>query len=116
VRQNAIFQFINQLLIYQKSNTKHCGMVTNIFKVFNAFFKDVESQTYKIQYRVMLAKYRGRTACDQCQGTRLRPDADYVKIGNKSIGDLLQMTIKNLYEHFQSLKIDKKDTEIAIEF
>lgn len=83
------------------------------FQGIHAFFKDVESQTYKIQYRVMLAKYRGRTACDQCQGTRLRPDADYVKIGNKSIGDLLQMTIKHLYEHFQSLKIDKKDTEIA---
>ena len=83
------------------------------FQGIHAFFKDVESQTYKIQYRVMLAKYRGRTACDQCNGTRLRPDADYVKIGNKSIGDLLQMTIKHLYEHFQSLKIDKKDTEIA---
>jgi excinuclease ABC subunit A len=83
------------------------------FQGIHAFFKDVESQTYKIQYRVMLAKYRGRTACDQCNGTRLRPDTDYVKIGNKSIGDLLQMTIKHLYEHFQSLKIDKNDTEIA---
>lgn len=77
------------------------------------FFKDVESQTYKIQYRVMLAKYRGRTACDQCNGTRLRPDTEYVKIGDKSIGDLLQMTIKNLYEHFAQMKTDKHDTQIA---
>jgi excinuclease ABC subunit A len=99
------------------------------FQGINAFFKDVESQTYKIQYRVMLAKYRGRTACDQCGGTRLRPDTEYVKVGNKSIGDLLQMTIKNLYEHFQSLspspngegsssktnrvRLDKHDTQIA---
>ena len=83
------------------------------FQGINAFFKDVESQTYKIQYRVMLAKYRGRTACDQCNGTRLRPDSEYVKVGDKSLGDLLQMTIKNLYEHFQQLKIDKHDTQIA---
>ncbi|HNY54849.1 MAG TPA: excinuclease ABC subunit A, partial [Chitinophagales bacterium] len=52
------------------------------FQGINAFFKDVESQTYKIQYRVMLAKYRGRTACDQCGGTRLRPDTEYVKVGD----------------------------------
>ncbi len=83
------------------------------FQGIRDFFKDVESQTYKIQYRVMLAKYRGRTACDQCNGTRLRPDADYVKVGDKSIGDLLQMTIKNLYEHFAQLKTDKHDTQIA---
>jgi excinuclease ABC subunit A len=83
------------------------------FQGINAFFKDVESQTYKIQYRVMLAKYRGRTACDQCGGTRLRPDTEYVKVGEKSIGDLLQMTIKNMYEHFRLLKIDKHDTQIA---
>lgn len=70
------------------------------FEGINAFFKDIESQTYKIQYRVMLSKYRGRTACDQCHGTRLRPDTEYVKIAGKSIGDLLQMTIKNLHAHF----------------
>jgi excinuclease ABC subunit A len=83
------------------------------FLGIKAFFKDVESQTYKIQYRVMLAKYRGRTACDQCNGTRLRPDADYVKIAGRSIGDLLQMTVKNLYEYFQQYKPDKHDAEIA---
>jgi excinuclease ABC subunit A len=77
------------------------------------FYKDVELQTYKIQYRVMLAKYRGRTACDQCGGTRLRPDAEYVKVGDKSLGDLLQMTIKGLHEHFVQLSTDKHDTQIA---
>ncbi|HNE49489.1 MAG TPA: excinuclease ABC subunit UvrA [Chitinophagales bacterium] len=83
------------------------------FKGINAFFKDVESQTYKIQYRVLLAKYRGRTTCDDCQGTRLRPDAEYVKVGNKTIGVLLQMTIKQLHEHFSQLKFEKTDLKIA---
>ena len=71
------------------------------FQGINAFFKDVESQTYKIQYRVLLARYRGKTKCDECNGTRLRSDTEYVKIASKSIGDLLEMPIKNLYEHFQ---------------
>ncbi|MEZ5053582.1 MAG: excinuclease ABC subunit UvrA [Chitinophagales bacterium] len=70
------------------------------FQGIHAFFKDVESQTYKIQYRVMLSKYRGRTACDTCNGTRLRADTEYVKIADKSIGELLQMSIKDLYAHF----------------
>src|SRR5690606_3060869 len=55
------------------------------FDGLNAFFKDVESQTYKIQYRVMLSRYRGKTVCPECQGTRLRKDATYVKLGGKSI-------------------------------
>ena len=83
------------------------------FLGIKAFFKDIESQTYKIQYRVMLAKFRGRTACDQCNGTRLRPDTEYVKIADKSIGNLLQMNIKNLFEHFQQYKPSKQDTQIA---
>ena len=83
------------------------------FLGIHAFFKDVESQTYKIQYRVMLSKYRGRTACNTCNGTRLRPDAEYVKMDNKSMGDLLQMTIKELHDHFKQIKIDKQDIKIA---
>lgn len=83
------------------------------FQGINAFFKDVEAQTYKIQYRVMLAKYRGRTNCDECNGTRLRPDTEYVKIAKLSIGELLQMSIKQLYEHFNSLKLDANDAKIA---
>lgn len=83
------------------------------FLGIHAFFKDIESQTYKIQYRVMLAKYRGRTACNTCNGTRLRPDTEYVKIDDKTIGDLLQMTIKDLYAHFQQLILDTHDTKIA---
>lgn len=83
------------------------------FQGIRAFFKDVESQTYKIQYRVMLAKYRGRTACDQCNGTRLRPDAAYVKISGKSIGELLLMTIRQLHAHFTAMQLDTHDNSIA---
>ena len=91
------------------------------FQGINAFFKDVESQTYKIQYRVMLSKYRGRTDCNDCNGTRLRRDTDYVKISGKSIGELLQMTIKHLHEHFSQLAdttksesaLSKADQQIA---
>ena len=54
----------------------------------NDFFKDVESQSYKIQYRVMLSRYRGKTICPDCHGKRLRPEANYVKINGKSITDL----------------------------
>ncbi|HRH57815.1 MAG TPA: excinuclease ABC subunit UvrA [Chitinophagales bacterium] len=98
---------------FTKEQYKTLWTGNQYFHGIHDFFKDVESQTYKIQYRVMLAKYRGRTACDQCNGTRLRPDTEYVKIGDKSIGDLLQMTIKNLHEHFAQLKTDKHDTQIA---
>ncbi len=83
------------------------------FLGIKAFFKDVESQTYKVQYRVMLSKYRGRSECDECHGTRLRLDAQYVKVADKSIGELLQMTIKELYAHFQQYQPDKHDAEIA---
>lgn len=98
---------------FTKEQYKTLWTGNQYFHGIHDFFKEVESQTYKIQYRVMLAKYRGRTACDQCNGSRLRPDTDYVKVGDKSIGDLLQMTIKNLYEHFEQLKIDKHDMQIA---
>ncbi|HRB68507.1 MAG TPA: hypothetical protein PLC92_00245 [Chitinophagales bacterium] len=69
----------------------------------NAFFKEVESQTYKIQYRVMLSKYRGRTNCGQCDGTRLRLDTNYVKVGDKSIGELLQLSVIELFNFFQEI-------------
>ncbi|MEZ5025830.1 MAG: excinuclease ABC subunit UvrA [Chitinophagales bacterium] len=85
------------------------------FQGINAFFKDVESQTYKIQYRVLLARYRGKTKCDECNGTRLRSDTEYVKIASKSIGDLLEMPIKNLYEHFQQFFQENPSTRIISE-
>ncbi len=67
-----------------------------VFPGINGFFKWVESQSYKIQYRVMLARYRGRTVCPRCHGHRLRPDAEYVKIAGKSISELVDMQVADL--------------------
>jgi excinuclease ABC subunit A len=65
------------------------------FDGLNDFFKMVEENTYKIQYRVMLSRYRGKTICPECQGTRLRKDANYVKVAGKSISELVLMPIES---------------------
>ncbi|MCO5229947.1 MAG: excinuclease ABC subunit UvrA [Chitinophagales bacterium] len=77
------------------------------------FFDDVESQTYKIQYRVLLSRYRGRALCPECKGTRIRKEAQYVKINNCNIGELLSMTILELHEWFGNLSLSKYDRQIA---
>ena len=66
------------------------------FDGINTFFKEIESQSYKIQYRVMLSRYRGKTLCPDCKGTRLRKDASYVKVGEKSIQELMLTPVKHL--------------------
>jgi len=63
------------------------------FAGLDAFFKELEEQTYKIQYRVMLSRYRGKTTCPECKGSRLRKDASYVKIAEKSIIDVVLMPL-----------------------
>lgn len=83
------------------------------FMGINDFFKDVESQSYKIQYRVMLSRYRGKTVCPDCHGKRLRPEANYVKINGKSITDLATMSISSLKEFFTNLKLSESESFIA---
>ena len=83
------------------------------FQGINDFFKEVESQTYKIQYRVMLSRYRGKTVCPDCHGKRLRPEASYVKVGGKSITDLVSMPISELKKFFQTIKLSESDATIA---
>ena len=83
------------------------------FKGLNKFFKFLESKTHKIQYRVMLSRYRGRTDCPECQGTRLRNDAAFVKIGDKSITDLVLMPVGKLIVFFDSLKLTGQEGKIA---
>ena len=83
------------------------------FMGINDFFKDVESQSYKIQYRVMLSRYRGKTVCPDCHGKRLRPEANYVKINGKSITDLATMSISSLKEFFTDLKLSESESSIA---
>ena len=77
------------------------------------FFNYVETQSYKIQYRVMLSRYRGKTICPECHGTRLRRQAQYVKVGGKSITDLVLMPLDELKVFFDHLKLDETDSKIA---
>ena len=83
------------------------------FGGINDFFKYVESQTYKIQYRVMLARYRGKTVCPDCNGTRLRKDASYVKINGKSIIDLVLMPVTEVQKFFRSVKLNDYENQVA---
>ena len=79
----------------------------------DAFFEMLKENQYKIQYRVMLSRYRGKTNCPVCHGTRLKPEADYVKIGGRSITDLVQMPVIRLKEWFSQLELDSHDQEIG---
>ena len=79
----------------------------------DAFFQMVRENQYKIQYRVMLARYRGKTTCPTCHGTRLKPEADYVKIGGRSITNLVQMPIVRLKEWFDHLELTEQEQEIG---
>ncbi len=79
----------------------------------NSFFEWISSQQHKIQYRVMLARYRGKTICPECHGTRLRRDASYVKIGSRSITELVIMSVADLLNWFEALQLDERETAIA---
>jgi len=83
------------------------------FSGINAFVAELESQTYKIQYRVMLSRFRGRTTCPDCRGSRLRKDASYVKVGGMSITDLVLMPIKDVILFFNEVDINEHDRSIA---
>ncbi len=83
------------------------------FKGLDAFFAMLEENTYKIQYRVMLSRYRGKTLCPDCRGTRLRPDASYVKIGGKSIIDLVLMPLEKALQFFEDISLDGQEQVIA---
>jgi excinuclease ABC subunit A len=85
----------------------------NHFKGLNSFFAFLEEQTYKIQYRVMLSRYRGKTICPECRGTRLRGDAAYVKVGGKSITDVVLMPVKQNLDFFNRLMLNDQETTIA---
>ena len=83
------------------------------FHGINDFFSELEEKTYKIQNRVMLARYRGRTTCPTCDGGRLRPQANYVKVGNSSITDLIDLPLDELSDFFNGLKLNEYDGKIA---
>ena len=79
----------------------------------DTFFKMLEENQYKIQYRVMLARYRGKTICPTCHGTRLKKEANYVKVGGKSISELVDLPIHELQAFFRTLELDEHDATIA---
>ena len=86
-------------------NDEVCGI--------DGFFKYIESKIYNIQYRVLLARYRGKTTCPHCNGTRLKTEASYVKINNKSISDLVKIPVKDLKHWFDALELTEHDEQIA---
>ncbi len=94
----------NKKLVWE-GNTHFIGI--------NSFFKKIEKKNYKIQNRVLLSRYRGKTLCDSCQGTRLNEASNFVKINGKSLGDLLKLSIGELYDFFQNLNLSKHDNKIA---
>lgn len=83
------------------------------FEGLTAFFAYLETQTYKIQYRVMLSRFRGRTVCPDCRGTRLRKDASYVKVAGKSITDIVLMPVDEALNFFSTLTLQKSEAKIA---
>jgi excinuclease ABC subunit A len=83
------------------------------FEGLDAFFMHIEEQTYKIQYRVMLSRYRGKTTCPDCEGTRLRKDANYVKVANKSLSEVVTMPLVEAQLFFEKIRLSENDRQIA---
>ena len=83
------------------------------FTGLHAFFKELEEKNYKIQNRVMLSRYRGKTKCYSCKGKRLRTEANYVQVGGKTISDLVDLSIKKLIPFFDDLQLSDYDTVVA---
>ncbi len=83
------------------------------FEGLNGFFKELEAKSYKIQNRVMLSRYRGKTLCGTCYGKRLRPEANYVKVAGKSISDLVELPIEEIRDFFSNLDLNEHDTKVA---
>ena len=94
-----------QIAVLWKGNSYFTGITP--------FFKKIEAKNYKIQNRVLLSRYRGKTKCFQCGGSRLKDEATYVKIGDKSLPDLLQISIDELALFFDSLNLENQDQEIS---
>ncbi|MCD7710791.1 MAG: excinuclease ABC subunit UvrA [Porphyromonadaceae bacterium] len=84
-----------------------------LFHGIHDFFRMVEENQYKIQYRVMLARYRGKTLCPTCHGGRLKPEAQYVRVGGKSISELVECSIDELRRFFGELRLDSSDALVA---
>ena len=89
------------------------GTGDNEWKGIDGFFAWIQSKAYAIQYRVLQARYRGKTVCPTCHGSRLKPQADYVKVGGKTISELVRIPVKDLAQWFHDLHLDETDAQIA---
>ncbi len=89
------------------------GDGTSRFPCIDNFFRMVEENQYKIQYRVMLARYRGKAECPACHGSRLKEAASYVKVGGKTVGEIVKMPVDELLDFFNCLTLDEHDSKIA---
>ncbi len=83
------------------------------FEGLNRFFKSLEEQSYKIQYRVMLSRYRGKTTCPECEGTRLKKEASYVRVGGKAVSDLVNQPVDQLADYFHNLQLSDHDKIVS---
>jgi excinuclease ABC subunit A len=83
------------------------------FQGLNDFFRELEEKNYKIQNRVMLSRYRGKTKCHACRGKRLRPEASYVKINGKTVSELVDLPIKHLVTFFKNMELNVYEQQIA---
>jgi len=83
------------------------------WKGIDGFFEWIKSKSYSIQYRVILARYRGKTVCPVCHGTRLKPQAGYVRVGGINISQMVRMPVKDLRQWFLNLQLDQTDAQIA---
>ena len=101
---------------YFELDTKHQQLLwtgNTHFTGLNDFFSELESKAYKVQNRVMLSRYRGKTKCSICKGKRLRTEANYVKVSGASITDLVELSLKDLITFFKTIKLNSKEKEIA---
>lgn len=108
-----IFAPYYQLTQQQKDFLWHGddGVPDNV--CIDRFFDMLRENQYKIQYRVMLSRYRGKTVCPVCHGTRLKKEADYVRVGGKCISELVEMPIGDVWNFFEHLQLDEHDAHIA---
>ncbi len=102
----AYFELTEEQKTLLWHGNKHC-------KGLHDFFKHLEEKSYKIQYRVMLSRYRGKTKCNSCNGKRLKKEATFVKINNTDITELVDLPIEEVIVFFKNLKLDKNDTTIG---
>ncbi len=114
IRHAAVIDFPIHKPYYELSQEKKDILWhgDGVWEGIDGFFRWVESQSYKIQYRVMLARYRGRTVCPDCKGRRLRKDADYVKVAGRSISELTAMPVSRLAEWVDTLETTLTEHEL----